>query len=112
MSSINQFYVAFAVVDLLLLIPLYFSWKSHSTAWYSASRFWHYFFLIDAVLFLVVAMGIWIFIVMISYDSWRVSMDLSRPKPTFLVLWTLAVFGYGLALGVAQPLNAFVRNRK
>ena len=111
MDSTTLYYLIFAVIDAILLIPLFLVWRSNALAWRAISPGWRYFPATGASLVTMIATAVWAFMAWYAHDAWEVAMDASRPKPPFEVIWCVALFAFGIALSVAGPLNSIARGR-
>lgn len=108
MNPTTAFYLVFAAVDLILAVALYFAWRSHLAAWHASASGWQY---VLAALLTTEATTVWFFIAWYTYDAWDVSMDPALPKPSFLVIWGLSFFAFGILLSMSQPLNRLLKRR-
>ena len=112
MSTTSQFYSVFLLIDLLLAIPLYKSWKTHLAAWRQLAQGWHYVLMVVAVLLMVSATVVWGFMTWYSLNAWQTALHPGHPKPYILIIWGICVLVYGFALAIAQPLHLVTLGRE
>ena len=93
------------VVDIVLGVPVYLSWKSHRLAWRHVVKSWHYIFIVLALLLMVVATALWLFMLWYTFDWWRIASNPSLPKPYLIMILGPALMVCVFLLGLVQLIH-------
>ena len=75
------------------------AWKARDSSWQAAV-------LLIASLLLVITTLAWLYLGFVTLGSWFTSLDASRPKPPFILLWVIGFFVYGLGIKFVNSLHS------
>jgi len=91
--------------------PIYRAGVANIEAWGERDSFWQVLVLLLAGLLLLITTLAWLYLVFVTLGSWFTSLDASRPKPPFIMLWVIGLFIYGFGINFVGSLHVLARRQ-
>lgn len=99
-------YALATIAVVFMASPIYKAGVRNVVAWKTRDSLWQAAVLSLASFLLMAATLTWLYLLFVTLGSWFTSLDASRPKPPFIMLWLIGLFVYGFAINFVGSLHA------
>lgn len=91
-----------ASILFILAIPIYRQAHANISSLKKASSITEKFMSVLAIVTYLGAVLCWIFLVYFTFSSWQISIDPTKPKPFFLIIYILGLFSLGIVFALSE----------
>ena len=95
-------YILATIAVVTMARPLY----RNVQAWQARDAFWQTLILLLSSSLLCLVALTWLYLMFVTLGSWYTSLDASRPKPPFILLWLIGLFVYGFGINFVGSLHS------
>ena len=99
-------YILATIAVATMARPLYLAAVRNVQAWQARDAFWQTLILLLSSSLLCLVALTWLYLGFVTLGSWYTSLDASRPKPPFILLWLIGLFVYGFGINFVGSLHS------
>jgi hypothetical protein len=97
------------IISLIILIVIFYPLQKHArylfSNWRIATDTSSKFVCILALATSAFALLLWVFLIYWTLSSWLISLEPTKPKPYFLIMYVLGLFSLGISMGLSQMFS-------
>lgn len=98
----NILYIISLLIVLILFYPLQKQVKAQYKEWQSKTDISSRFVSVLSFTSTAFAIVFWLFLIYWTLSSWFISLDPTKPKPFFLIMYVLGLFSFGIFIGLSR----------